>query len=46
MEPKSETWEPMSLRYVGEVSDLVAGGQGKTGEAADSGDVFKPPGQG
>ncbi len=46
----SASWEPMSLRYVGDVGDVVqmttGKGQGKSASAADSGDIFKPPGQG
>ena len=44
------SWEPMSIRYVGDVGDVVqmttGTGQGKTANAHDPGDVFKPPGQG
>jgi hypothetical protein len=38
-------WEPMTVRYTGSVSELVQGGGGKTGAAADPGDFRKPPGQ-
>jgi hypothetical protein len=46
-----ESWEPMRLRYVGDVGDVVKmdigePGQGKTGVGHDPGDDFKPPGQG
>jgi len=45
------TWEPMRIRYVGDVGRLVqmnsgSPGVGKTSSGADPGDVFKPPGQG
>lgn len=39
-------WEPMSLREVGDLKDLVLGGVAKTGSSADPGDPGKPPGQG
>jgi hypothetical protein len=41
-------WEPMRLREVGDIEDLVLNenGNGKSQTAADSGDIFKPPGQG
>jgi hypothetical protein len=39
------SWEPMRLRYTGNVSELVLPGGGKTGTAADPGDFRKPPGQ-
>jgi hypothetical protein len=39
-------WEPMSLREVGDLKDLVLGGTAKTGSSADPGDAGKPPGQG
>jgi hypothetical protein len=46
----SEVWEPMRLRYVGDVGDVVqmtkGQGQGKTAAGHDTGDIFKPPGQG
>lgn len=37
-------WQPMELRYVGEIRELVKGGTGKSGVADDPGDVLKPPG--
>ncbi len=40
------TWEKMMLAYLGKVRELVKGGGGKSLNAADSGDVFKPRGQG
>lgn len=40
------TWEKMKLAYLGKVSELVKGGGGKSQNAADSGDVLKPKGQG
>lgn len=40
------TWEKMMLAYLGKVSELVKGGGGKSTSAFDSGDVFKPKGQG
>jgi hypothetical protein len=40
-------WEPMSLRYVGHVSDTLRGGGGKLSPVqADMGDSGKPKGQG
>lgn len=41
-------WESMRLTFVGDVGDVIknSGGQGKSGTAQDSGDVWKPPGQG
>ena len=43
-----KVWEPMKLTYAGDVADIIknAGGQGKSANAADSGDPHKPPGQG
>ena len=40
-------WEPMVLREVGDIHQLVlnSGGQGKSGVNFDSGDPLKPPGQ-
>jgi len=47
---RSEVWEPMRLRYIGDVEELVqmtkGGGNGKSTSGADPGDIFKPPGQG
>ena len=47
---RSEAWEPMRLRYIGDVEELVqmttGTGQGKSAAGADPGDIFKPPGQG
>lgn len=42
-----QDWEPMVLREVGDIEDLVLNeqGQGKSGTAADPGDIMKPPGQ-
>ena len=46
----SEVWEPMRLRYIGDVGDVVqmtkGEGHGKTSSGHDTGDIFKPPGQG
>jgi hypothetical protein len=40
-------WEPMTLRYVGHVKDILRGGGGKLSPTtADSGDMGKPKGQG
>jgi hypothetical protein len=39
-------WEPMTLTYVGMIDELIQGGAGKSGQAQDQGDIFKPPGQG
>jgi hypothetical protein len=40
-------WEPMRLKDVGHVSQLVTGGGGKlTPSPADPGEERKPPGQG
>jgi len=43
-----KVWEPMKLTYAGDVGDIIknAGGQGKSAQAHDSGDIHKPPGQG
>jgi hypothetical protein len=46
MTQEKKPWEPMKLTYVGDVGEIIQGGQGKTSTSADSGDVFKPPGQG
>ncbi len=52
VETKGEktAWEPMRLRHVGDVGDVVqmttGQGQGKTASGHDTGDIFKPPGQG
>ena len=45
---RKTAWEPMRLREVGDIQELVLnpGGEGKSQSAADSGDIFKPPGQG
>jgi hypothetical protein len=41
-----QVWEPMSLGFVGHISEVVEfPGGGKTGAAADPGDPAKPPGQ-
>jgi len=44
------TWEPMQVRYVGDVGEVVqmtkGEGHGKSDSGFDTGDVFKPPGQG
>jgi hypothetical protein len=41
------SWEPMELRYVGNVSDVLKAGGGKLSPTAgDSGDSRKPSGQG
>jgi hypothetical protein len=38
-------WEPMKLTYVGEATDIVRSGGGKTGiTQQDPGDTQKPPG--
>jgi hypothetical protein len=39
-------WEPMVLREVGDIHQIVlnVGGQGKSGVNFDSGDPLKPPG--
>jgi hypothetical protein len=40
-------WEPMRLRYVGNVRDVLRGGGGKLSPTGgDSGDARKPQGQG
>ena len=50
MKPKDEKnrkpWEPMEITHVGNVHEVVQmPGTGKTGAAADPGDLLKPPGQ-
>jgi hypothetical protein len=39
-------WEPIAFRFVARITDIVLGGKGKSGANSDSGDIFKPRGQG
>jgi hypothetical protein len=42
-----QTWEPMTVRFVGRISDVLRGGGGKLSPAAgDTGDSRKPKGGG
>jgi hypothetical protein len=42
-----QSWEPMTLTYLGDAHELLKGGGGKLSPmAADMGDIRKPPGQG
>jgi len=44
---QKQPWEPMELRSVGQVSEVVEGGGGKLSPTTgDSGDNRKPPGGG
>jgi hypothetical protein len=46
MEEK-RSWEPMTVRFVGRVSDVVKGGGGKlSASTGDPGDNRKPSGSG
>jgi hypothetical protein len=45
--PQGRDWEPMTLRYVGEVGEVLQQGGGKLSPSPfDPGETFKPPGQG
>ena len=42
-----KAWEPMTIKYVGDAGELLAGGGGKTSPVpTDPGEVFKEPGHG
>ena len=42
-----KAWEPMTIKYVGDAGELLAGGEGKTSPVpTDPGEVFKEPGHG
>jgi hypothetical protein len=44
---QSKAWEPMTLAYVGDAGELLAGGEGKTSPVpTDPGEIFKEPGHG
>jgi hypothetical protein len=44
---KKRSWEPMRLRYVGHVGDVLRGGGGKLSTTGgDTGDTRKPKGGG
>ena len=43
--PGKQAWERMELRFEGDSSELIQAGGGKSGIAADPGDILKPPGQ-
>jgi hypothetical protein len=45
--PQKQRWTRPTLKYVGNVGDVLQGGGGKMSpSAADTGDNRKPPGQG
>ena len=45
--PEKQRWTPPTLKYVGNVGDVLQGGGGKLSPSdADTGDNRKPPGQG
>lgn len=47
MGTRRQHWESMTLKYVGNVHELLRGGGGKLSPVtADTGDVRKPRGQG
>jgi hypothetical protein len=42
-----QSWESIKVTYVGDMAEVVQGGGGKLSlNAADTGDIRKPPGQG
>jgi hypothetical protein len=42
-----QSWEPMTLKYVGDAGELLEGGTGKTSPVpTDPGEIFKEPGHG
>jgi hypothetical protein len=42
-----QNWEPIKVIYVGHMAEVLQGGGGKLSlNAADTGDIRKPPGQG
>ena len=44
---KKQAWEPMTVKYVGDAGELLAGGEGKTSPVpTDPGEIFKEPGHG
>jgi hypothetical protein len=44
---EKRTWEPIALRYVGHVGDVLRGGGGKLSTiGGDTGDTRKPSGGG
>jgi hypothetical protein len=44
---KKQAWEPMTIKYVGDAGELLAGGTGKKSPVpTDPGEVFKEPGHG
>jgi hypothetical protein len=44
---EKRSWEPITLRYVGHVGDVLRGGGGKLSPTGgDTGDNRKPSGQG
>ena len=46
-QPEKMPWEPMKLTYQGNVGDVLQQGGGKLAtNSADSGDIYKPKGQG
>jgi hypothetical protein len=44
---EKQAWEPMTVKYVGDAGELLAGGEGKTSPVpTDPGEIFKEPGHG
>jgi hypothetical protein len=43
--PAKKLWRPLKLTLLGRINEIVQGGGGKSGGAADPGDPAKPPGQ-
>jgi hypothetical protein len=44
---KKQAWEPMTIKYVGDAGELLAGGTGKKSPMpTDPGEIFKEPGTG
>jgi hypothetical protein len=44
---KKQAWEPMTVKYVGDAGELLAGGMGKKSPVpTDPGEIFKEPGHG
>jgi hypothetical protein len=41
-----QVWQPMALTYLGQITELVQQGGGKSGDGGDMGDIRKPRGQG
>jgi hypothetical protein len=44
---KKQAWEKMTVKYVGDAGELLAGGEGKKSPVpTDPGETFKEPGHG